>query len=199
MSNLQLSKLGVKSFSSKSFGNSIMGRELSIAEVEVPGGKPLVFATSHLESPCPGPPKWDQMFSRERVEQAKEAIEILRPNTNVIFGGDMNWDDKLDGKFPLADKWVDVWEVMKPGDLGFTYDTKANPMLSGNRALQKRLDRILCRLDDYKLGGIEMVGKEAIPGLSYEKEKKVRGEIKKLELPVLPSDHFGLLLTLLPK
>ncbi|CAH8251980.1 unnamed protein product [Arabidopsis lyrata] len=191
-----LSKLGVKSFSSKSFGNSIMGRELSIAEVEVPGGKPLVFATSHLESPCPGPPKWDQMFSRERVEQAKEAIEILRPNTNVIFGGDMNWDDKLDGKFPLADKWVDVWEVMKPGDLGFTYDTKANPMLSGNRALQKRLDRILCRLDDYKLGGIEIVGKEAIPGLSYEKEKKVRGEIKKLELPVLPSDHFGLLLTL---
>lgn len=42
MCNLQLSKLGVKSFSSKSFGNSIMGRELSIAEVEVPGRKPLV-------------------------------------------------------------------------------------------------------------------------------------------------------------
>ncbi|XP_023645951.1 tyrosyl-DNA phosphodiesterase 2 [Capsella rubella] len=194
-----LSKLGVKSFSSKSFGNSMMGRGLSIAEVEVPGRKPLVFATSHLESPCPGPPKWDQMFSRERVEQANEAIEILSANTNVVFGGDMNWDDKLDGKFPLADKWVDVWEVLKPGDLGFTYDTKANPMLSGNRALQKRLDRIFCRLDDYKLGGIEMVGKEAIPGLSYVKEKKVRGDIKELELPVLPSDHFGLLVTLSPK
>lgn len=176
-----------------------MGRELSIAEVEVPGRKPLVLATSHLESPCPGPPKWDQMFSRERVEQANEAIEILRANANVVFGGDMNWDDKLDGRFPLPDKWVDVWEVLKPGDSGFTYDTKANPMLSGNRTLQKRLDRILCRLDDYKLGGIEMVGKEAIPGLSYVKEKKVRGEIKELELPVLPSDHFGLLLTLSPK
>ncbi|XP_010458587.1 PREDICTED: tyrosyl-DNA phosphodiesterase 2-like [Camelina sativa] len=194
-----LSKLGVKSFSSKSFRNSIMGRELSIAEVEVPGRKPLVFATSHLESPSPGPPKWDQMFSRERVEQAKEAIEILGAHTNVIFGGDMNWDDKLDGKFPLLDKWVDAWEVLKPGDIGFTYDTKANPMLSGNRALQKRLDRILCRLDDYKLGGIEMVGKEAIPEISHVKEKKVRGDIKKLELPVLPSDHFGLLLTLSPK
>uniref|UniRef100_A0A1J3F732 Tyrosyl-DNA phosphodiesterase 2 n=1 Tax=Noccaea caerulescens TaxID=107243 RepID=A0A1J3F732_NOCCA len=194
-----LSKVGVKSFSCKSFRNSIMGRELSIAEVEVPGRKPLVLATSHLESPCPGPPKWDQMFSRERVEQANEAIEILRANANVVFGGDMNWDDKLDGRFPLPDKWVDVWEVLKPGDSGFTYDTKANPMLSGNRTLQKRLDRILCRLDDYKLGGIEMVGKEAIPGLSYVKEKKVRGEIKELELPVLPSDHFGLLLTLSPK
>ncbi|KAL1199013.1 hypothetical protein V5N11_028354 [Cardamine amara subsp. amara] len=194
-----LSKVGVKSFSCKSFGNSMMGRELSMAEVEVPGRKPLVFATSHLESPCPSPPKWDQMFSKERVEQANEAIETLRANTNVIFGGDMNWDDKLDGKFPLPDKWVDVWEVLKPGDSGFTYDTKANPMLTGNRSLRKRLDRIFCRLDDYKLGGIEMVGKEAIPGLSYVKEKKVRGETKKLELPVLPSDHFGLLLTLSPK
>ncbi|VVA91025.1 unnamed protein product [Arabis nemorensis] len=194
-----LSKVGVKSFSCKSFRNSIMGRELSVAEVEVPGRKPLVLATSHLESPCPGPPKWDQMFSRERVQQAEEAIEILRANTNVVFGGDMNWDDKLDGKFPLPDKWVDVWEVLKPGDSGFTYDTKANPMLSGNRSLQKRLDRIFCRLDDYKLGGIEMVGKEAIPGLSYVKEKKVRGAVKELELPVLPSDHFGLLLTISPK
>ncbi|KAL0654210.1 hypothetical protein Bca4012_096901 [Brassica carinata] len=194
-----LSKVGMKSSSCKSFRNSIMGRDLSVAEVEVPGRKPLVLATSHLESPCPGPPKWDQMFSRERVEQANEAIEHLRANPNVVFGGDMNWDDKLDGKFPLPDQWVDVWEVLKPGDPGFTYDTKANPMLSGNRALQKRLDRFFCRLDDYKLGGIEMVGKEALPGLSYVKEKRVRGDVKKLELPVLPSDHFGLLLTLLPK
>ncbi|RID48656.1 hypothetical protein BRARA_I05159 [Brassica rapa] len=194
-----LSKVGMKSSSCKSFRNSIMGRDLSVAEVEVPGRKPLVLATSHLESPCPGPPKWDQMYSRERVEQANEAIEHLRANPNVVFGGDMNWDDKLDGKFPLPDKWVDVWEVLKPGDLGFTYDTKANPMLSGNRALQKRLDRFFCRLDDYELGGIEMVGKEALPGLSYVKEKRVRGDVKKLELPVLPSDHFGLLLTLLPK
>ncbi|KAG2300952.1 hypothetical protein Bca52824_037424 [Brassica carinata] len=136
-----------------------------------------------------------------RVEQANEAVEILGANNpNVVFGGDINWDDKLDGKFPLPEKWVDVWEALKPGDPGFTYDTKANPMLSGNRALQKRLDRFFCRLDDYKVGGVEMVGKEAIPGLSsYVKEKRVRGDVKKLELPVLPSDHFGLLLTLLPK
>jgi len=52
--------------------NSIMGRELCIAELEVPGKKSLVVATSHLESPCPAPPKWDQMFSKERVDQVKE-------------------------------------------------------------------------------------------------------------------------------
>lgn len=41
-----------------------------------------------------------------------------------------------------------------------------------------------------------MIGMDAIPGLSYSKEKKVRKEVKKLELPVLPSDHYGLLLTI---
>ena len=37
-----------------------------------------------------------------------------------------------------------------------------------------------------------MVGMEAIPGLKYSKQ--VRGKIK--QLPVLPSDHYGLLLRL---
>ncbi|KAM7265466.1 hypothetical protein ACFE04_003149 [Oxalis oulophora] len=191
-----LSKLPVKSFDSIPFGNSIMARELCIAEVEVRGSKPLVIATSHLESPCPAPPKWDQMFSKERVEQAKEAVSFLKKNPNVIFGGDMNWDDKLDGPFPLEGGWVDSWTELRPGEIGWTYDTKSNQMLSGNRTLQKRLDRFACKLQDFKVTGIEMIGKEAIPALYYTKEKKVRKEIKMLELPVLPSDHFGLLLTI---
>ncbi|GLT75017.1 hypothetical protein SLA2020_467740 [Shorea laevis] len=193
---MQLSKLPVKSFSSKPFRNSIMGRELCITEVEVFGGKPLVIATSHLESPCPSPPTWDQMFSKERVEQAKEAIDILKSNPNVVFGGDMNWDDKLDGQFPLRDGWTDAWAELRPEEIGWTYDTKSNQMLSGNRSLQKRLDRFVCNLHDFKVTGIDMIGKEAIPGLSYIKDKKVRKEVKKLELPVLPSDHYGLLLTI---
>ncbi|KAL5578827.1 hypothetical protein UlMin_011269 [Ulmus minor] len=196
---MQLSKLPVKSFSCEPFGNSIMGRELCVAEIEVKKDKPLVVATSHLESPCPGPPTWDQMFSKERVEQAKEAINILKKNQNVIFGGDMNWDDKLDGKFPFPDGWIDAWAELKPGENGWTYDTKSNKMLSGNRALQKRLDRFICQFHDFKICGIEMIGMEAIPGLSHIKEKKVKKEIKKLELPVLPSDHYGLLLSIQSK
>ncbi|KAL9355792.1 hypothetical protein Peur_053762 [Populus x canadensis] len=135
--------------------NSIMERELCIAELEVPGKKSLVVATSHLESPCPAPPKWDQMFSKERVDQAKEAINLLKKNSNVIFCGDMNWDDKLDGQFPFPDGWVDAWVELKPGNNGWTYDPTK------------------CCL-----------------------EKKVRKEVKMLELPVLPSDHYGLLLTI---
>ncbi|KAM0952200.1 putative Zinc finger, RanBP2-type, endonuclease/exonuclease/phosphatase [Dioscorea sansibarensis] len=193
---MQMSKLPVKSFSCKPFSNSIMGRELCLADINTGTGKELLIATSHLESPCPAPPKWDQMFSTERVAQAKQAISILESSPNVIFGGDMNWDDKLDRAFPLPEGWIDAWKELKSDDNGFTYDTKANPMLQGNRTLQKRLDRFICRLSDFKLQSIELIGTEPIPGLSYCKEKKVKNEFTKLVLPVLPSDHFGLLLTL---
>ncbi|KAL8104023.1 hypothetical protein AgCh_028301 [Apium graveolens] len=196
---MQMSKVPVKLFSCKPFRNSVMGRELCVAEVVVEKDKPLIIATSHLESPCPAPPKWDQMYNKERVDQAKEAINSLKQHKNVIFCGDMNWDDKLDGQVPLPDGWTDAWTETRPGELGYTYDTKSNKMLSGNRTLQKRLDRFLCSLHDYKIDGIEMIGMEAIPGLSYSKEKKVKKEVKTIVLPVLPSDHYGLLLTISSK
>ncbi|XP_076915377.1 uncharacterized protein LOC143574707 [Bidens hawaiensis] len=189
---MQLSKLAVKSFHCKQFSYSAMGRELCIAEVLTQGDTPLVVATTHLESPCPGPPKWDQMYSKERVKQANEAVAFLKQSPNVIFCGDMNWDDKLDGAFPLPDGWIDAWTELNPKEVGWTYDTKANLMLSANRKLQKRLDRFLISLRDYKVEGVEMVGTEAIPEVTYVKKKGA----KELELPVLPSDHFGLLLTM---
>ncbi|KAH6787766.1 hypothetical protein C2S52_007318 [Perilla frutescens var. hirtella] len=193
---MQLSKLPVKSYSCKPFHNSIMGRELCVAEVEVLPGTTVVVATSHLESPCPSPPTWDQMFSKERVVQANEAVRFLDKHENVIFCGDMNWDDKLDGRFPLLDGWVDAWTELRPGEDGWTYDTKSNKMLSGNRSLQKRLDRFICKLKGLKISKIEMIGRDAIPGVLYIKEKKVKGQVKELSLPVLPSDHYGLLLTI---
>lgn len=195
---MQLSNLPIKCYNCKPFKNSIMGRELCIAEVEVQTGIELVVATSHLESPCPGPPTWDQMFSKERVDQAKEAVKFLEKNHNVIFCGDMNWDDKLDGQFPLSDGWIDAWTELRPREVGWTYDTKSNKMLSGNRTLQKRLDRFVCKLRDFKINEIEMIGMDAIPGLSYSKEKKVRKQVQNMVLPVLPSDHYGLLLTICP-
>ncbi|KAF7811181.1 tyrosyl-DNA phosphodiesterase 2 [Senna tora] len=194
-----LSKLPVKSFSCKPFSNSIMGRELCISEIEAVNGKSFVVATSHLESPCPAPPKWDQMYSKERVEQAHEALNLLKKYPNVVFGGDMNWDDKLDGQFPLQDGWIDAWSQLRPKEVGWTYDTKSNQMLSGNRTLQKRLDRFVCGFQDFKISSIDMIGTNEIPGVSYNKEKKVRKETKQLVLPVLPSDHYGLLLTVSSK
>ncbi|KAL4563035.1 hypothetical protein LXL04_027066 [Taraxacum kok-saghyz] len=190
---MQLTKLPVKSFTSKQFTYSAMGRELCITNLSLQKNTPLLIATTHLESPCPGPPKWDQMYSKERVQQANESVDFLKSNPNVVFCGDMNWDDKLDGEFPLPDGWIDVWTELNPGNVGWTYDTKSNLMLTGNRKLQKRLDRVLVCLRDFEVGRVEMVGTEPIPEVMYLKKKKGG---KEFEVPVLPSDHFGLLLTM---
>ncbi|KAI5072543.1 hypothetical protein GOP47_0012649 [Adiantum capillus-veneris] len=195
---LLLSKVDSVSFQRKSYNNSVMGRELCIAETDAGGGAQLVIATTHLESPCPAPPTWDQMFSPERVSQAKQALNTLMGHRNVVFGGDMNWDDKLDGAPPLPADWCDAWVTLRPNEEGLTYDSKQNPLLTGSR-LRKRLDRIFCRLQDFNLESIEMVGTKPIPGVMFEKEIKAKKQAQKVKLPVLPSDHFGLLLKVIQK
>ncbi|VAI55860.1 uncharacterized protein [Triticum aestivum] len=189
---MQMSKLPVSSFECMPFSNSVMERELCMADINIGGATKLVLATSHLESPC----AWNQMYSKERVTQANASMRILDKFRNVIFCGDMNWDDKGDGPFPLSDGWVDAWAELKPGEDGWTYDTRANGMLAGNRKLQKRLDRFVCKLPDFEINTIEMIGKEAIPGISHYKEKTVRKVVQNIEYPVLPSDHFGLVLSI---
>ncbi|KAF8018192.1 hypothetical protein BT93_H3173 [Corymbia citriodora subsp. variegata] len=162
----------------------LLHAELCIVKVEVERKKPLTIAVSHLKSPCSAPPKWDQMRSKERLDQAKEAMDHLGKHPNVILRGDMNRDNKSDGRFPLCDEW------------GWTYDTKSNSALSANCTLQKRLDWFLCNLHNFKITSIDMIGREAIASLTYCKEKKVRKELTNLVLLVLPSDHFSLLLTI---
>jgi hypothetical protein len=91
-----------------------MGRELAMADLEYAPGEQLVVATTHLESPCPGPPTWNQMYSKERVIQANEALKFVKYLPNVVFCGDMNWDDKLDGPPPLPPGWFDAWLKLQP-------------------------------------------------------------------------------------
>jgi hypothetical protein len=91
-----------------------MGRELAMADLEYAPGEQLVVATTHLESPCPGPPTWNQMYSKERVIQANEALKFVKDLPNVVFCGDMNWDDKLDGPPPLPPGWFDAWLKLQP-------------------------------------------------------------------------------------
>jgi tyrosyl-DNA phosphodiesterase 2 len=89
----------------------------------------------------------------------------------------------------LSSKWRDAW-VTSSDDPGYTYDAKRNAMLQGN--LRQRLDRILIKTtttanEEAKLKTF-MVGTKPIDDLIYEKIS--RG--KMIQLPVLPSDHFGL-------
>jgi tyrosyl-DNA phosphodiesterase 2 len=110
---------------------------------------------------------------------------------NAVLGGDLSWDDDVDGPLPLGNGWVDAWTELRGGEGpgGWTYDAVANPMLSGCKQERKRPDRFVCKLMDFRLESIEMVGVEPIPGVMHCDDK---GN----ELPVLPSHHFGLLLTI---
>ena len=177
----------MKKFFDNQFENTTTGRGLYVARISTGvKKKKLVVATCHLKRPSP-----PDMNSTQRVSNAKEALKRLHPEPNVVLGGDMNWDESSDGPFPLVGRWCDAWFTLRPEEDGWTYDTKSNGMISRKRSLQRRLDRFICKLKDFKMIGIDMIGTEAIPGISYERNGKM--------LPVLPSDHYGLILTICPQ
>jgi len=181
------------------FINSGMGRSLRLDFLKFKGIS-ITAASTHLESPV-GP--WmpggrEDMFSPQRKAQLRQSFEVIAEKSTkgdfCIFGGDMNWNDVLkrkrnDGVLPLPPGWKDCWleDPTHKEDPGHTYDARSNAMLSGY--LQNRLDRIFWKGDSLNLNRIEMVGKDPIPGLKYLKKTKATQKI----LPVLPSDHYGLL------
>ncbi|XP_039118288.1 uncharacterized protein LOC120254212 [Dioscorea cayenensis subsp. rotundata] len=166
------------------FKNSSKGKGVVIAEIKIGLDKTLIATTSHLK--CQNPPK--KYNSEQRAShEAKETLRILQNFPNVIFGGDMNWDEDKNGAFPLQGVWKDAWIELRGGENGWTFDTKSNPMLQCSYPLQKTLDRFICKLEDCSMKNVEMIGKKPIPGIYYKNKKKL--------LPVLPSDHYGLILT----
>ncbi|GLC36570.1 hypothetical protein PLESTB_000163000 [Pleodorina starrii] len=197
----------------KDFANSCMGRSILYTRASV-GGRPLVVGTSHLESPVgPGP----QQMVTQRWEQLEEAVRELEGAAgawgDVLLAGDLNWSDTRDGPIRMPPRWCDAWSVLEPRRAGCTWDPVSNPMLT-SRYKGSRLDRVLCRLSasgtsgagpasssapggrgggggsGWQLDNIKLVGTQALPGLSHEYKGK--------RLPVLPSDHFGLLVKLIP-
>ncbi|KAF0908812.1 hypothetical protein E2562_028614 [Oryza meyeriana var. granulata] len=147
-------------------------------------------ATCRLEGPTP-----KDVGSKNRRTSAGLFLEHFDEdwNENVVLGGDLSWDDDLDGSLQLGSGWVDAWKELRGDDGGWTYDAVANPMLRGwRRPERKRPDRFVCKLWDFRLDSIEMVGVEPIPGVTHCDDK---GNV----LPVLPAHHFGLLLTIAPK
>lgn len=99
-----------------------------------------------------------------------------------------NWSPD-DGMPPLPGGWCDAFVHLHGASgeqEGLTYDARSNPMLRKGNRLRRRLDRIFCKLRRWRLEGLDMLGRQALPGLQWEGR------------PVLPSDHFGLLLRLRP-
>ena len=99
-----------------------------------------------------------------------------------------------DGPMQLPAGWVDAWTALRPGEEGFTFDTKRNKMLTYH--LRERLDRFLLGPSDaYEASSIEIVGDAQFDGQTYERVTRSGTRT----LPVFVSDHFGLLCTLTPK
>ncbi|KAJ0966185.1 hypothetical protein J5N97_027323 [Dioscorea zingiberensis] len=179
---MMLSKLPVRGFICKLFKDSGMNREICAADIDTGLDKKLVVATSQLESSTAAETNTDK-----RLAQVDELQSLFSHFPNVIFGGDFNWDENKDGDFPLNNGWIDAWNELKPGENGWTYDTETNPMLKGNNSLQKRFDRFICKSEDFCCKSVELIGIEAISQLSKTNEN---------EISVLPSDHYGLILTI---
>lgn len=185
------------------FRASNMKRDILMARVAVGNSDeeaaslpPLVFGTSHLES---------LDFYHERRLQAQESLRALESLAeandaggyvkDLVFCGDTNINEKVDGRFRLPSSWQDAWlEVHRgrePEDLGFTFDALRNQMVwrmdgwARNNRAQLRYDRFWVRLSRYMVTQMELLGTETI-----------QGDDPAQETPVWPSDHFGVLMTL---
>jgi hypothetical protein len=81
---------------------------------------------------------------------------------------------------------------------GYTYDAKENPMLGGN--LRRRFDRCLLlpatalMRTSPVVQHFDFLGTRAIRGLSWEKRNPYNGSSRCV--PVTPSDHYGIAVTL---
>mmetsp|Transcript_1 Transcript_1/g.2 ORF Transcript_1/g.2 Transcript_1/m.2 type:complete len:419 (+) Transcript_1:108-1364(+) len=184
------------------FPSSQMCRGLLITHVGWPGCGRVVVATSHLESFIGL--QFKAVVNAERESQLAMAGRVLAEEARAsgavaaILMGDMNWDDSSNKKASplLGGGWVDVWEeVGQPADAQFTYDGRANKMLA--HSFRNRFDR--CFLWQQSEGdcaskvrpeAIALEGKGQLPGKFIDKPTK-SGVTR--HLPLLPSDHFGLL------
>ncbi|KAI4965615.1 hypothetical protein ZWY2020_051282 [Hordeum vulgare] len=89
---LMLSKIPMKSYARWTFGTSRTGKCYLEAEIRPESMTPITIATTQLE--CPVPPA--SRYVRERQMQARHAVSALSSAGNVVFGGDMSWDDDAD-------------------------------------------------------------------------------------------------------
>ncbi|TVU38936.1 hypothetical protein EJB05_12333, partial [Eragrostis curvula] len=201
---LLLSKLPLKNFARWKFPNSPTGRGYLAADIypEPVGMKPIHIATAQLEPPSPPSP----MHCMERYLEAEHAVAAMSCAENVVFGGDMSWDDHTDLPFPLPAGWVDAWTHISPrpktsssgADYGTTCDgdwvERIGFAAGGCIGPRKRSDKFVCKLPDYELNDIELIGSHRQAGAGAQYYSVSRRE----NLEFRPSCHYGLILTITP-
>lgn len=188
-------------------GCTMMDRGFVYARCRVPNDGLVCLVTStHLESwagkdmngSAARAPQLNRMeeFCNQHLEQGQADVAIMM--------GDMNWDDA--SRNPTDDamddvlmsvEWKDAWletnhlRTTVDAKKGYTYDAKLNPMLGGS--MRRRFDRCLVRSARHvptHIVSTTLVGKEALPGLTFDKENPYTKATK--TTLTAPSDHFGL-------
>ncbi|XP_078361396.1 5'-tyrosyl-DNA phosphodiesterase-like [Oculina patagonica] len=159
------------------FKSSPRNRKLVVAETESTVSSKsvkFVIAATHLD--------YAIKDTKVREAELRESFHIFSGYDNVCAMGDLNIHDKVDGDIVLPSPWIDAW-LSIPGNTdsnGYTWDRSKTPFTSVLRrtvnatSYQVRLDRVLCKLSDFKVKDMRIVGN------------------KVTKSGILPSDHFGL-------
>lgn len=127
----------------------------------------------HLES--------GKSSSRLRARQLRIVFRALRRADDVVLMGDFNMRDGENSR--IAAPYVDVWPALRGDEPGFTEDTSINLMRFDmkNKHRHVRFDRVLLKGHRWAASDIDLLGTEPIH----------------VDLPrIFPSDHFGVLCTL---
>ncbi|KAK3247316.1 hypothetical protein CYMTET_43180 [Cymbomonas tetramitiformis] len=196
---------------------TMMGRALLLGRTVWPGVGVVVVGTSHLESFVGA--EADVQVRRLRAAQLAEAGAVLCKEVRAhrcqlaLLLGDMNWEDKKDGDAlaVLGATWADAWQMCgRPPQSEHTYDGKQNAMLA--HRFKNRFDRCFvwrphaevsgrdaggaakAAAADVTISKVALLGRTPLPGLFLDKPRG--GRI--VRVPLLPSDHFGLLTSLMP-
>ena len=174
-----LSSFPVERWQVYTLKTSPRNRTLVVAETKTPSSissaeAGFVIATTHLA--------YSGYNTRLREEQLRESIKIISAYGSVCIMGDLNIQEKVDGDIILPSPWIDAW-LSIPGNSdsnGYTWDRNKIPFDSvlkstvNSISYQMRLDRVLCKLLDFKVKNMRIVGN------------------KVTKSGILPSDHFGL-------
>ena len=156
--------------------DSTSNRGLVLAEVRNPISSTdvtFVFVATHLA--------YGGFGTTQREQQLKESFPIISSYDNVCIMGDLNINENIDGEVVLPPAWFDAWLSIprNSNENGFTYDRLKISILKGPPAVNAtsykgRLDRVFCKLFDFKVKEMRIVGDEVT------------------RTGTLPSDHFGL-------
>jgi len=128
-----------------------------------------------------------------RNHQLRTQYQLMNAKDS-LFMGDLNVHEKE--HVLLNDGWVDVWEVLHPSEVGYTWDTDVNPFTefrrrylpgASFRKLQERHDRIILKQLDsnWKPESIRIMG-----------DSEIKVEWQGNLHTIFPSDHLGLFATL---